>query len=60
MKQSGTSMLNSIIEKIIEQCTNHDPYKIFYYKVDKAIAPGYDVVITKPIWLEMIRQKAKR
>jgi hypothetical protein len=48
-------MLNSIIEKIVDECTNHDPYKIFYYKVDKSMAPGYDVVITRPIWMEQMR-----
>jgi hypothetical protein len=52
--------LNKVIEEIIKFCHKQDPSNIFRYPVDKKLAPGYDIIIEKPICLEEINSKAKR
>lgn len=59
-KQSGESILNSVIEQIIEECIKQDPKMIFRYRVDKKVAPGYYGIIKQPICLEEMKHKAKR
>ena len=59
-KQSGTSMLNKLVEKIVNECMLLDPHLIFRYPVDQKTAPGYYTAIKQPICLENMRQKAKR
>jgi hypothetical protein len=59
-KQSGLSMLNTIIEKIIDQCCVLDEYQLFKDRVRKEVAPGYDQIIKHPIWLGLMRQKCRR
>lgn len=59
-KQSGESILNKVIELIIEDCIKRDTQLIFRYDVDKKIAPGYYNFIQKPICLERMKQKARR
>ena len=59
-KQSGESILNQIVELIVEECIKRDTHLIFRYDVDKKIAPGYYNIITKPICLERMKAKARR
>ena len=44
----------------MDLCQENDPYQIFRYKVDKSIAPDYDLRIPKPIYLEQMRQRCRR
>lgn len=59
-KKSGESILNQVIEQIIEECIKKDKEMIFRYDVDKKMAPGYYNWIKNPICLEKMKQKARR
>lgn len=54
-KKSGESILNSLIEEIVEECIKRDNQLIFRYDVDKKIAPGYYNFIKNPICLEKMK-----
>ena len=49
------SILNSLIEEIVEECIKRDNQLIFRYDVDKKIAPGYYNFIKNPICLEKMK-----
>lgn len=60
-KQSGISMLNNLIKKVIEMLLDKDKHNQWFRDpVERRIAPHYYNYITNPICLKNMKHKANR